>query len=75
MFRFNTKKKLLTVEVVGHWHRLPRGMMGAPFMEVFKASLDRGWKVSLPMTGGLEIFKFLSNTTFSCHSLSPWFFN
>ena len=52
------------MKVVRHWHRLPRGAVDAPSLEVFKARLDGAvsnlvwWEVSLPMAGGLELDGF-----------------
>jgi len=46
--------------VVKHWHRLPRAVVSAPSLAVFKARLDGAlrnlvwWKVSLPMAGGMQ---------------------
>jgi len=51
--------------VVRHWHRLPREAVGAPFLEVFKATLHRAldsliqWVATLPMEGGLELIGLL----------------
>lgn len=33
------RKKFVTVRVVRHWHRLSRGAVNAPFLELFKARL------------------------------------
>jgi len=39
-FRFDIRKKFLTMRVLKHWNRLPREAMDAPCLEVFKARLD-----------------------------------
>jgi len=60
-FRSDVRKKLFTMRVVRHWHRLPRQAVAAPSLEAFKARLDGAlsnliwWKVSLPMPGELEL--------------------
>ena len=48
------------MRVMRPWPMLPREVMAAPSLAVFKARLDGAlstlgwWKMSLPMAGGLE---------------------
>jgi len=39
-FRIDIRKKLFTMRVVRHWHRLPREAVAASSLPMFKARLD-----------------------------------
>jgi len=57
-FRLDIRKKCFTMRVVKHWHRLPREVVDAPSLEIFKARLDGALsnlielKMSLLIAGG-----------------------
>ena len=38
--RLDIRKKLFTMRVMKHWHRLPRDVVDAPSLETFKVRLD-----------------------------------
>lgn len=55
------RKKFSTQRIVGHWKRLSKQILCAPFLGVFKARLDRAlhsliwWVTYLCVAGGLEL--------------------
>ncbi|KFQ53154.1 hypothetical protein N333_03012, partial [Nestor notabilis] len=40
-FRLDTRKKFFPVRVPRHWNRVPKEMVNAPSLAVFRAMLDR----------------------------------
>jgi len=50
--RLDRRKKLITMRVVKHWHRLPRKVVEAPSLETFKARLNGALSMMSLLTAG-----------------------
>jgi len=56
-FRLDMRRNFFTQRVVTHWIRLPKEVMDAPSLQVFKARLDEAlgslvcWSVTLHVAG------------------------
>ncbi|KFZ50835.1 hypothetical protein N321_06285, partial [Antrostomus carolinensis] len=42
-FKLDIRKKFFPVRMDRHWNRLPKEVVDALFLEVFKARLDEAW--------------------------------
>jgi len=55
-FRLDIKKKLFTLRVARHWHRLPREIVDDPYLKAFKIKLDGcPKKLDLAHSRGVEL--------------------